>query len=188
MKAFADLYAALDETTRTSEKVAAMARYIAAAAPADAAWAVYFLTGRKPKQVVPSKRLREWAVEAAGVPAWLFEECYHAVGDIAETIALLLPAAGASSDRPLWEWVEERLLPLRGADEAAQKAALLRAWAELDTRQRFVWNKLITGEFRVGVSQLLVTRAVAEVTHAEPAAVAHRLMGDWQPTAEFYRR
>ncbi|MBX9579782.1 MAG: ATP-dependent DNA ligase [Gemmataceae bacterium] len=188
MKAFADLYAALDETNKTSEKVAALVRYFAAADPADAAWAVYFLTGRKPKQVVPSRRMREWAVEAAGVPQWLFEESYHAVGDIAETIALLLPDAGQSTDRPLYEWVEQRLLPLRKADEAAQRAALLAAWAELDARQRFVWNKLITGEFRVGVSQLLVTRALAEVTKADQPAVAHRLMGDWQPTPEFFRR
>lgn len=188
MKAFADLYAALDETTKTSAKVAALARYFAAADPADAAWAVYFLTGRKPKQVVPSKRLREWATEAAGVPQWLFEESYHAVGDIAETIALLLPDAGRTSDRPLHEWVEERLLPLRNRPEAEQKAALLDAWSELDTRQRFVWNKLITGEFRVGVSQLLVTRAVADVAKADQPAVAHRLMGDWQPTPDFYRR
>ncbi|MBX9623662.1 MAG: ATP-dependent DNA ligase [Gemmataceae bacterium] len=188
MKAFADLYAALDETNKTSEKVAALVRYFAAADPADAAWAVYFLIGRKPKQVVPSRRMREWAVEAAGVPQWLFEESYHAVGDIAETIALLLPESGRSTDRPLHEWVEQRLLPLRKADEAKQKASLLAAWAELDARQRFVWNKLITGEFRVGVSQLLVTRALAEVTKADQPAVAHRLMGDWQPTPEFYRR
>lgn len=188
MKAFADLYAALDETTKTSEKVAALVRYFAAADPADAAWAVYFLTGRKPKQVVPSRRMREWAVEAAGVPQWLFEESYHAVGDIAETIALLLPDAGQSTDRPLHEWVEQRLLPLRKSDEVTQKAALLAAWAELDARQRFVWNKLITGEFRVGVSQLLVTRALAEVTKADQPAVAHRLMGDWEPTPAFFKR
>lgn len=188
MKAFADLYAALDETNKTSEKVAALVRYFAAADPADAAWAVYFLTGRKPKQVVPSRRMREWAVEAASVPQWLFEESYHAVGDIAETIALLLPDSGQSTDRPLREWVEQRLLPLRKADEAAQKAALLAAWGELDARQRFVWNKLITGEFRVGVSQLFVTRALAEVTKADQPVVAHRLMGSWEPTPEFYRR
>ena len=188
MKAFADLYTAVDETTKTSEKVAAMVRYFTAADPADAAWAVYFLTGRKPRQVVPTKLLRRWAVEAAGVPDWLFDECYHATGDLAETMALLVPDAGRSSDRPLREWVEDRLLPLRGAAEADQREAMLRAWAELDTRQRFVWNKLITGAFRVGVSQLLVTRALAEVAGAEPAAVAHRLMGEWQPTADFFRR
>jgi DNA ligase 1 len=186
VKAFADLYAALDETTRTSEKVEAMARYFASAAPADAALAIYFLSGRKPRQAVPSKRLRLWARELAGVPEWLFDECYDNVGDAAETIALLLPPAAAASDRPLAEWVEGRLLTLRDMPEDAQKAAVLAAWMELDARQRFVWNKLITGEFRVGVSQLLVIRALAKVTGLDTDVVAHRLMGAWQPTPAFY--
>ena len=186
MKTFADLYAALDETTRTSEKVEAMARYFTAASPADAAWAVYFLSGRKPRQVVPSRRLHLWACELAGVPEWLVDECYSAVGDMAETIALLLPPARAASDRPLAEWVEGRLLPLRELPEEQQKAAVLAAWLELAARQRFVWNKLITGEFRVGVSQLLVIRALAKVAGLDTDVISHRLMGTWQPTAAFY--
>jgi DNA ligase 1 len=188
MKPFADLYAALDETNKTSAKVAALVRYFAAAPPADAAWAVYFLTGRKPKQVVPSRKLREWAIEAAGLPDWLFDESYHAVGDAAETISLLLPDPVASAPEPLHYWVEDVLLPLRRMAEEQQRATLLRAWGAMDRRQRFVWNKLITGEFRVGVSHLLVTRALAQVSGLPPATVAHRLMGDWQPTPGFCRR
>lgn len=186
MKAFAALYAALDETTRTAEKVAAMARYFAAARPADAAWAVYFLSGRKPRQAVPSKRLRLWARELAGVPEWLFDESYHHVGDVAETIALLLPPAEAASDRPLAGWVENHLLPLRSLAEEEQKAEAIAAWAALDARQRFVWNKLITGEFRVGVSQLLVVRALAQVSGLPTDVIAHRLMGTWDPTPAFF--
>src|SRR4051794_25735696 len=178
MKPFAELYAALDETNKTSAKVAALARYFAAAPPADAAWAVYFLVGRKPKQVVPSKKLREWAIAAAGVPDWLFDESFHAVGDVAETIALLLPDPTGSAPEPLHWWVEELLLPMRRMSEDDQRATLLRAWGEMDRRQRFVWNKLITGAFRVGVSHLLVTRALAEVSGLPAATVAHRLMGD----------
>ncbi len=186
MKAFADLYAALDETTRTGEKVTALARYFGAAPAADAAWAVYFLSGRKPRQAVPSKRMRLWAREMVGVSEWLFDECYHSVGDVAETIALLLPPAERASDRPLAEWVETKLLPLRALPEDEQKAAVLSAWAELDALQRFVWNKLITGEFRVGVSQILVTRSIAQVSGLKADVVAHRLMGTWEPNAPFY--
>ncbi len=191
MRAFAELYAALDETTRTNEKIAALARYFAAAPPADAAWALYFLSGRKPRQVISTRRLSEWAIEAAGVPAWLFSECYDAVGDFAETVALLLadtpPAAAAALPDSLAFWIEERLLPLRNADEATQRAAVLQAWSELDQPQRFLWNKLITGGFRVGVSQRLVTRALAQVSGVEDTVIAHRLMGDWEPGAEWYR-
>jgi DNA ligase-1 len=187
MKAFADLYSALDSTTRTTDKVQAMVDYFTTAAPADAAWALFFLSGRKIRQVVPSRKLANWATESSGITDWLFEECYHAVGDLAEAIALLLPPARVSSDRPLHEWVEQVLLPLRGADEADQRQAILSAWSALDGTQRFVWNKLITGAFRVGVSQQLLTRALAQVSGLEVQVVAHRLMGAWEPTPAFYQ-
>jgi DNA ligase-1 len=186
MKAFAELYEALDETTRTTEKVDALTAYFAQAGSADASWAVYFLIGRKPKQVVPSKKLRAWAAEVAGVSDWLFQESYDAVGDMAETIALLLPEADQSSDLPLSHWVEARLLPLRASDEETQKQSILGAWASMDRTQRFVWNKLISGSFRVGVSQQLVTRALARASGVDVAIIAHRLMGDWEPNPAFF--
>jgi DNA ligase 1 len=186
LKAFARLYSALDETTKTSGKVDAMVDYFRAAPPSDAAWAVYFLIGRKPRQVIPSARLRALAAATAGVSDWLFEESYHAVGDLAETIALLLPEPSASSELSLATWVEERLLPLRTASEPDQQRGLLAAWTELDGAQRFVWNKLITGALRLGVSQQLVIRALAKVADLDPATISHRLMGDWEPTPQFY--
>lgn len=185
MKAFADLYTTLDETTKTNEKVEALTAYFAGAEPTDAAWAIYFLSGRKPKQAVPSKKIREWAAEEARVPEWLFNESYDAVGDVAETVALLLPPPERSSDLPLSEWVR-RLLTLRDSDEAVQRVAMLDAWRSMDRTQRFVWNKLISGSFRVGVSQQLVTRAIGKAGGVDPAVVAHRLMGDWEPTPTFY--
>ncbi|HEV2447364.1 MAG TPA: ATP-dependent DNA ligase [Candidatus Sulfopaludibacter sp.] len=188
MKLFAELYTALDETTKTNDKVASLKRYLAAAAPADAAWAVNFLIGRRPKRLLESRKLAEWAIEEAGLPDWFFGECYQAVGDFAETIALLLPPAAASTDLPLHWWVGERLLPMRDADDDSRRAWLAAAWREMDDRQRFVWNKLITGEFRVGVSQNLVVRAIAQVSGLSTETVSHRLMGDWQPTADFWRQ
>ena len=187
MRDFARLYAALDETTKTSEKTAALVQYFRTAPPEDAAWAVYFLSGRKLKQAVPAKRLREWAGAAIGLADWLVEECYHTVGDAAETVALLLPPPTATTTQSLDYWVRERLLPLRQQGEAEQRQAMLEAWAELDPTQRLVWNKLITGGFRVGVSQQLVTRALAEIAQVEPATIAQRLMGDWQPSAAAYQ-
>ncbi|HEX8199793.1 MAG TPA: ATP-dependent DNA ligase [Isosphaeraceae bacterium] len=188
MRAFAALYLALDATTKVNEKVAALRRYFAAAQPADAAWAVYFLIGRRPRQVVPNKRLRAWAAEEAGIPEWLFDECHDAVGDLAETVALLLPPPDRGSDLPLHHWVEHLLLPVRDRGEAEQRRAVLDAWRGLDGPQRLVWNKLIGGSFRVGISQPLVTRALAESCGVEPAVVAHRLMGAWEPSAAFYDR
>jgi DNA ligase-1 len=187
LKAFSDLYAALDATTKTSEKVEALSAYFAVAPPEDAAWALYFLSGRKIRQVIGIRKLHTWALERVGLSEWLFSECYDAVGDIAETIALLLPESGASSALPLHRWVSERLLPLRTMEEEAQRAAILAAWDELSSAERFVWHKLITGGFRVGVSAQLITRALAAVSGVEASVVAHRLMGEWEPTAAFYR-
>ncbi len=188
MKAFATLYARLDQTTKTNEKVEALTSYFRSVAPADAAWAIYFLVGRKLRQVVASRSLRDWARAAASIPDWMFQECYDAVGDIAETIALLLPDAERSSTEPLRVWVEDRLLAIRDADEGDQRRLLLESWGELDATQRLVWNKLITGAFRVGVSQQLVIRALGQASGVDPAVIAHRLMGDWEPSEAFYAR
>ena len=188
MKAFADLYTALDETTATSGKVAALAAYFAAAPAKDAAWAVHFLMGRRPKRLVGSAKLRAWAAAEADVPDWLFEESYEAVGDLAETITLLLSDTGSPSDRSLSEWVEDRLLALRGQDDAVQRTELARAWRELGRRERYVWNKLLTGSFRVGASAQLVVRALSQVSGVDEGTIAHRLMGAWEPTPDFYQR
>ena len=122
MKAFAALYTELDETTATNAKIAALVRYFRAAEPGDAAWAVHFLRGHRPKRLIRSGDLRTWAAEEAGIPDWLFEESYHAVGDLAETIGLLLPEGASLVDHSLSYWVEERLLPLRTLDESDPRA------------------------------------------------------------------
>jgi DNA ligase-1 len=188
MKAFAQLYTTLDETTKTNEKVDALAAYFRNVAPEDAVWAIHFLIGRRVKRLIETRKLVEWAIAEAGVPEWIFGDCYSAVGDLAETIALLLPAQMASTDKTLRYWVEERLLPLREWSDERQRESMVFAWLEMDERQRFVWNKLITGEFRVGVSQSLVVKALAQVAGLTTEVISHRLMGDWQPDASFYNQ
>jgi DNA ligase-1 len=177
MQRFARLYQDLDASTATGDKVAALVRYFAQAPGADAAWAAYFLAGGKPRQVVPTALLRATACRIAGVDDWLFEACYQAVGDLAETLALILPAGTRCSDAGLAEWLEERLLPLRGLSEADQQARIAAAWEELDAAGRFLLVKLIGGGFRVGVSKLLVQRALAEHAGLDPKLLAQRLVG-----------
>ena len=177
MRHFAALFQALDASTATNAKVAALADYFRAAPPADAAWAVYFLCGGKPRQVLPMALLRQLACQRAGIDDWLFEACYQAVGDLAETIAHVLPAPAACSDHGLAHWVEERLLPLRGLAPEEQLARVGAAFDELDTAGRFLLVKLIGGGFRVGVSKLLVQRALADVAGLDPKLLAQRLMG-----------
>lgn len=188
MREFARLYAELDETTATNRKLDALKTYFSSAAPENAAWAVYFLAGGKPRQAVPSKLLRLYATEFAGLDEWLFDESYHAVGDLAETIALILPAPVRHSDVGLAVWIEQRIAPLRGAAPEVVRAALLEFWDELETGERFLLVKLIGGGFRVGVSRLLVTRALSQIAAVDSKLIAQRLMG-WtdgrvSPTAQ----
>ncbi len=180
MRRFVDLFARLDQTTKTTAKVAALADYFSEAPEDDRLWTIALLSGRRPRRTVTTSALREWAAEKAGIPLWLFEESYPVVGDLAETIAHVLPAPATSSDRSLSDWIAE-IRALRQQDETERKAATLSAWDQLDTEERFVFNKLITGGFRMGVSQKLMTRALARATGIEEPDLAHRLMGDWSP-------
>ncbi|MFH5804731.1 ATP-dependent DNA ligase [Alienimonas sp. DA493] len=185
MKAFTALFTRLDETNKTLAKQAALVDYFRTAPPGDAAWAVYFLSGRKLKRLLLSRELREWGAAEAEVPDWLFEASYEVVGDLAETLALLLPEPEESSDLPLKTFVEDRLLPLK-MEEGERRAAVVQLWRELDRPQRFVAGKLMTGSFRVGVSQRSVVKALATAGEVPTELVAHRMMGTWEPTAEFY--
>ena len=177
MKHFSKLFTELDSTTSTNAKLAAMQRYFEQASPQDAAWAVYFLSGGKPRQVVKTASLRALACAAAGIEDWLFDECYQAVGDLAETIAYVLPLDFAASDVGLAVWVEARLLPLRGLSDEEVAQRVTGFWRELDSQGRFLLIKLVGGGFRVGVSKLLVQRALAAHSGVDAKRIAQRMMG-----------
>ena len=186
MKRFTELYWRLDATSRTTEKVEALRDYFASAPPDDAACALAVLSGGRQLRAVSTTQLRAWAAEATGLPPWLVEECYAHVGDLAETLALVLadPATAADSPAPvagdvgLAEIIRTTIHELRSADEAHKKEVVLAVWRRLAPRERIVWHKLLTGGCRVGVSRTLVARALAELAGVEPAVMAHRLMGD----------
>lgn len=185
MRRFADLYCALDASTKTHVKVAALAAYFREAPPADAAWAAYFLTGRKLARAVGSRDLRAAALSLAQIPEWLFDASYDAVGDLAETIALVLPPAAGADERGLAEWVDAELAPLAGLPSPQVQARLAASWSRLDRDGRFVFIKLATGAFRVGVARQLVLRGLAEAYEVPVADVAQRLVGNWPPNAHF---
>lgn len=177
MRRFAALYAALDASTSTEAKVAALVDWLAEAPAEDAAWGVYFLSGGRPRQAVPSALLRSQAAAVAGIPEWLFEASYQAVGDLAETIAHVLPPPTQRSELGLADWVTTRLLPLRGQPPEQQAAALRSWWDMLAPDERFLLVKLIGGGFRVGVSKLLVQRALARHAGLDAKRIAERMMG-----------
>jgi DNA ligase-1 len=188
MRRFAALYDAIDRTTSTNAKVSAMVEYFASAPPADAAWTVYFLTGRRLKRLVSYAAIHDWTLAATGLDGWLLEECYAVVGDGAETAALVLDqvAVEETEDLPLAAWLETRILPLRELDPAAQQARVGTWWRALDRSQRFMLLKILTGELRLGVSQTLVVRALAQAAQLPATTIAARIMGEWAPSAEWF--
>ncbi|WP_425098625.1 ATP-dependent DNA ligase [Tropicibacter sp. S64] len=186
MKDFAALFTRLDQTTKTSVKTEALAAFFKQASDEDKLWCIALFSGRRPKRAVTTTQLRDWAAEQAGVPLWLLEESYPIVGDLAETIALLLPETDVETDRGLSFWINE-LRALSQVDQDARKPRILAAWDQLDATQRFLFNKLITGGFRIGVSQKLMTRALAQATGQDEATLALKLMGGWTPeTTSFH--
>ena len=180
MKAFASLFLSLDQTNKTKEKVALLKQYFSQVADEDKVWTLALFSGRKPKRPVNSTLFRNWAVEASGLSPWLFEESYHVVGDLAEVISLLLPFPQQTSDKSLTEWINF-ISSLASLPEEEKKTKLLTAWNELSQQERFVFNKLLTGSFRVGVSQSLIVQALSELTGIEKPVISHRIMGNWDP-------
>jgi DNA ligase-1 len=187
MRRFAELFEELDTTTSINEKLAALVRYFRSAPAQDAAWAAYFLSGRRLKRLVGPATLREWLLGETGMPEWLLDETYAEVGDLAETIALLIDAdiEETPEDVSLAEWIE-RLLSLTGMTSGQQRSTVAQWWKRLDAGGRFLFNKLLSGELRVGVSSGLVERALAQLTDLPRPVIAHRLTGTWQPGAQFW--
>jgi DNA ligase-1 len=194
MKRFTALFQALDQTTRTGRKVEALSQYFREAPPEDAVWALALLTGRRGRRPVSTTDLRRWVADAAALPLWLVEESYDAVGDLAETLALLLPDTACQPGQPerdpppLHAVMEDWVLPLRGLDPAEQEVRLHHAWGQLTKDERFLFHKLITGGFRVGVGEGLVIRGLAEASGVAAPVLAHRLAGQWEPTPETFAR
>lgn len=189
MRAFAGLYREIEGSASLKRKREALVAYFERAPQADAAWALHFLLGRKLARIASSGELRAWVAEASGLAPWLVEDSYAHVGDLAETLSLLLPEpATATPQRALSSWVEDVLLPLRGAPIETRQRALRAAWAELPELERLVFNKLLTGALRIGVSAGLVQQALAQIAGVDAALIAQRLLGEWTPSADFMAR
>jgi len=180
MKRFTNLFVQLDRTTKTNEKVELLKAYFLTAPEEDKIWALALFTGRRPPRIFKSTQITEWAIEQANIPYWLFRESYGSVGDMAETISLILPASVSTSEKSLHELYDE-LAQLKNASNEDKKAFIIQMWKQLSPYEIFVFNKLLMGSFRIGVSQTLVIRAVGEVTNQEAAVVSHRVMGAWNP-------
>ena len=186
MDLFTQLFIALDQTNKTVAKSQLLSEYFEEASPTDAAWAIYFLMGERLKRLVKTADLKEWASRVSDLPDWLFAECYDHVGDLAETLALLIFCEDkfrkADLKLSLSELIENYLIPLKAMEPEAQSKRIVQLWSKMDFSMALVLNKLITGGFRVGVSKSLVIKALAKNASVDPAVMAHKLMGQWEPS------
>jgi DNA ligase-1 len=186
MKRFTNLFLQLDRTNKTNEKVELLKAYFLSAPEEDKIWALALFTGRRPPRPIKSAQVQEWALDQAGIPQWLYRESYSSVGDMAETISLLLPVSESTAEKTLSEWFQEFIALAKVSDEE-KKSFLINAWKQLSPYEIFVFNKLMMGSFRIGVSQTLVIRAISEVTNQEAAIVTHRVMGHWNPSETTFK-
>ncbi len=184
MKAFAQLITTLGTSTKTNEKLELLAHYFATENDADKVWVIALFSGRRPRRIVSSSLLKLWCQELTGLPEWLFEESYHTVGDLAESIALMLPPASEeNSHRFSLAGIISHLLQIEKKDEEEKKQFVTRSWMQMSKDERFVFNKLLTGNFRIGVSQKMIVNALAKTVQLEANVIAHRISGNWDPAS-----
>jgi len=185
MKAFANLVNILGTSTKTNDKLEALSRYFSTAADRDKVWVIALFSGRRPRRTIRPSLLQEWCAELVGIPLWLFQESYHVVGDLSETIALLIDNEFATTDansKPLYYYVEQ-FIALEKSSEEEKRNFMIRSWKELSSpAERFVFNKLLSGAFRIGVSQKLMVNALAKTVQLDPSVIAHRISGNWNPS------
>ncbi len=187
MKQFATLVKVLGGSTKTNDKLQALSDYFSVASDKDKVWVIAIFSGRRPRRSVSSRLLAEWCMELVSIPGWLFTESYSTVGDLAETIALLLPEniSAVQGEEALHYYIEQ-LMYLSAAGEEEKKNFITTSWMKMDRDERFVFNKLITGSFRIGVSQKTMVNALAKTVNVEANTLAHRISGNWDPSTTHF--
>jgi DNA ligase-1 len=188
MKDFVELYDHISSTKSTKEKTQYITEYFQKVLPEDAVWALYFLSGHRIKRLIGPNQLFEWCIEKSGLPEWIVLESYSATGDLAETIALLINQENThpTVELSLSQWLNNKILPLFNLTKDQQKEAILQYWQELDHASLFIFNKILTGSLRIGVSQLLTLKALSKVLNVPREILSQKLMGNWEATAEFF--
>ncbi|HTE13163.1 MAG TPA: ATP-dependent DNA ligase [Chitinophagaceae bacterium] len=181
MRLFTELVNVLGTSTKTNDKLDALSHYFALADDKDKVWVIAIFSGRRPKRAVNSSQLQQWCIEMINLPPWLFEESYHTVGDLAETIALLLPESNRTQYPQTLSWYIEKFIVLQKKDESLRKQFIIDSWMQMDKEERFVFNKLLTGGFRIGVSQKTMVNALARTVKLDASVIAHRISGNWDP-------
>ncbi len=188
LELFANLVSELSASTKTNDKIQSLIDYFAIAPDTDKVWVIAIFSGRRPRRAVNSRLMREWCTEIAHIPEWLFNECYHTVGDLSETLALLLPdLKNGNQKTESLSYYLEKFIGIEKEDENIKKKFIVDSWQQMNKNERFVFNKFITGSFRIGVSQKTIVNALAKVVELSPSVIAHRISGNWDPVTTTFK-
>lgn len=189
MKTLSKLYFNLDATNSTLEKQRILVEFFKAHAKEDTLWLVGLFTHRRSPRIVNTRVLRQWASDVSSTPLWLLEESYHIVGDLAETLALLVSKGKKSSlpNTSLAHWMQT-YQSLQKASELEIKNFVLSMWQQMDYKESFVFHKIITGGMRVGVSDKLMSKALAKFLEKDENEITYRLTGNWKPWNTTFER
>ena len=178
MKHFAELISTLESTNKTNAKIDAMVHYLNTAPENDKLWFLALFTGKRPKRPVNTNLLKLWALEIIQLPEWLFLESYSSVGDLGETLSLILPPPENDIQKSLSQWMTE-LIHLKDQTDEEKKRYVTESWNGLDYTERFIFNKLIGGSFRIGVSKKLLITALSKYSDIDSNQLMHSIMGKW---------
>src|SRR6185437_14756187 len=182
LQLFAGLVTELSSSTKTNDKLQSLVEYFATGRDEDKVWVIALFSGRRPRRAVNLKLMREWCIELAQIPDWLFGECHHTVGDFSETLALLLAETKIlEHQNESLSYYLEKFISLEKEDDSIKKKFIVESWQKMNPEEKFVFNKLITGSFRVGVSQKTIVNALSKVFNVSPSEIAHRISGNWDP-------
>lgn len=178
---FTKLVQDLDQTTSNNRKVEILTQYfLQPEGDKSKLWAIALFTGKRPSRIVNTSLIRSWCAEVANIPLWLFEQNYHIIGDLAETISLVLPLHASRLETKLDEMIDQ-MQSTKNLSEPLKKDFIISMWKSMDKDQVWVFNKLITGGFRLGVSKNLIIQALSNSVGTDVNHIAYLLMGKWTP-------
>lgn len=178
MKQFSELISSLEITNKTNSKIEALVRYFETAPEKDKLWVITLFTGKRPPRPVKTSLMKELCLELTGYPEWLFLESYSTVGDLGETLSLLLPEPTEHLDLSLNEWMIQ-LKELKSKTDDEKREFLKSSWSGLTIQERFIFNKLIGGSFRIGVSKKTLVNALSQLTTIDANQLMHSIIGNW---------
>ena len=185
---FAKLFFDLDSNNSNNKKIDLLINYFLSNSALNNSWTIFLLIGKSNKRFISGKSLREYYSIIYKLPIWLIDICHQKVGDSAEVISLLLSNKidKKSKDISLNNLIKNKLPELLKISEEEKVEMIKYYWEIIPKENLLVFNKILTGSFRIGVSKGLVRKSLSKMLNMDESIISHRLMGQFIPSAKTY--